>query len=392
MSSPPSKQSELQKKTTWYIIQDDPLRLTRSQSPAAHDALLRLSDEEYALLERFRNKFPSLTLEDMGRPSNAFILFRSEFVAKIKKEEEQAMNAWSDEETIAKQKGTLKELTRKRAGQSPPVRSTQSDLSVRVGIEWKKVTPTRSEEFQSWAMRAKLLWTCMYLHGRPGSTSTKPSKKHRRTLSSNSSASICRPKFQPLPSPPVSDGADFEENESGDIDGCDGDDEYYPARKAACQSRACVCLPSRQKRRERELPTPASTPRELSPLEPSPVLSNPDKMGPPSSPEAFKDVSLAQLNYNDSSALVDIEIFDDFFETQDSSLEQVILGYSIEEHATNTVIDWDHIDLMSDLDPTGLYPIINASYSADFTMADLTDDLGFHLDHPTYSYPLIGDC
>lgn len=181
-------------------------------------ALARLSNEDRKILDKFKKQFPTLVPEEMAKVANSFLLFRSLYVAK----------------------------------KATPG-GNQADHSVLASLQWKYATPDSVKaRYRRWHFLIRTVWKKMYPHGfpassipkkkkkQPGKPVTKKAKKAKAAPRSSSSSK----KFQPLPSPPVSDDAYFEEDAEQDIKEDfgdedvseeedmydDDDDEYLPAQ------------------------------------------------------------------------------------------------------------------------------------------------------------------
>lgn len=87
------------------------------------------------------------------------------------------------------------------------------------------------------------------------------------------------------------------------------------------------------------------------------------------------DVSLSDLNDEGPSTFT---MFSDFCGASYSRgpsefFEQIAVGYSTEEQ-DNTIMDWNQTDLMPDLDPVGLFPVVNLPCPSDSLMTEFTND------------------
>ncbi|KAF9450597.1 hypothetical protein P691DRAFT_845679 [Macrolepiota fuliginosa MF-IS2] len=351
--------------------------------PAPHTlvkaAVARLSQDDREVLQNFKNAFPTLKPETMGRPPNKFILFRSHYAAQVAAQEAQ------------------------KEENEPKI--NQADVSKDARLHWSTYSDPEKVFYEKWANQIQSLWKKMWPHDFPRSSISKrkkPSIKSpnfkpknvapARHLSSTShSPSIG---FHHLPSPPISDAADLEQEniednqgsgaESEDGDLCGGDDGEYLPRKSSRKRRSPYSRPPKQKRSKVQLLTPVSVTRELpstvhsrSPS-PVPIFSDSD-WSPPSTPD-LHDISLSELNEGGPSAFTESPFHMVGFSSEASddsplfeSFEQLAVGYSLEEHTNNTIMDWMQTDLMSDLDPVELYPIPNSSHFSEAATTDLAN-------------------
>jgi hypothetical protein len=161
----------------------------------------------------------------MGKPANAFILFRSHFVTKHK-EKHQDVN--------------------------------QKELSKLAGISWKAAPSSKQEPYSSRAIEAKRLWESMYPNGLSGSLAAVVKSLKKRTPGlpyQKRPSAPSRRKFKPFPSPPASDDVDFQEGmiEGYEEDASDGQDipgddggEYLPSSKSHRQNRSSYSASSSQ--------------------------------------------------------------------------------------------------------------------------------------------------
>lgn len=141
-----------------------------------------------------------------------------------------------------------------------------------------------------------------------------------------------------------------------------------------------------QKRPKPELLTPVSMAREMSaglePRSPTPTPVFCDSgSSSPSSPMVY-DVSLSELNEDESSAFNKSPITSTSClpETSCSQapgefFEQIAVGYSFEEHANNPIMDWCQTDLLPDCDTIDLHTIFNPPHSPQTLADDLSDHL-----------------
>ncbi|KAF5356997.1 hypothetical protein D9756_006659 [Leucocoprinus leucothites] len=379
----------------WTIVKTNPLQETPYKCEFVENGVRRLSQKDYALLQSFREEFPSLHLECKSKPCNAFMLYRTQYA------------------------------------EEHPLESNQQKISKDASILWN--TDVHREPFIDWSNKVHYLWRRMYPCGTfPDYVKREIKIEKQKALQqfmasqgNNASSSLSKKlqgkkkvtrkksrsnKFKHYPSPSVSDDTIFHEDSAQNSEGAgsdnepipeDNDKEYLPNPKASRQNRSSASASTKKKQPKQQLPTPALTARELSPSpSPSPALSNPEvHQNPPLSPCLdFHDIILAELNHNydddEYARLPDLQLLNALPATHDPSPSfdysphQIAVGYSIDEHAMNTVMDWDQADLMCEFDPVSLHPIIiDAPYPSDpdSPMADLTDDIGSRLSHPQFA-------
>lgn len=123
----------------------------------------------------------------------------------------------------------------------------QADYSRDAAAYWKySVAESEKARYIRWHFRVRAIWKKMYPNGFPSSAITKKTKNKKRRNTKAPRKKVKKPtssrrssykKFQPLPSPPVSDDADFSaRTESEEIrdsvseDDVKDSDEHPPER------------------------------------------------------------------------------------------------------------------------------------------------------------------
>ncbi|EKM77367.1 hypothetical protein AGABI1DRAFT_93443 [Agaricus bisporus var. burnettii JB137-S8] len=307
--------------------------------PLVQAALARLSDKDHDVLAEFREEFTNLVPEEMAKVANSFMLYRSLYVQKAKE-------------------------------QNP--NGNQADYSRDAAIYWKySVAGADKAHYRRWHFRIKAIWKKMYPNGFPSSTLRKKKKRQndkpatKKVKKSSSSRPSSFKKFQPLPSPPVSDVYFSERTDSEEI--CDTiseddpmDDDYLPDKPS--RKRNPRRSPSEQ-RLEPDLLTPVSMIRELSPDCCSHFPSSMPVFCDSDSNFSFTpfpcDVNLSELNGDCPSMFKDSLLFSSPSPSAHcprevgSVSEQPATGYSLDwsigEHTASTACQ-DYINFLTDSD------------------------------------------
>lgn len=236
-----------------------------------NNALARLSPRQYKRLEEFRNVFPTLKLERRASYPNSFFLFRTQFVAKKKKEKGKNH---LDNNGVSNNDNTSGSVEVSGGRTNPKIgpksgSNNQTDYSKEAGIVWRRDCPLGSRQrayFTSWSHTARDLCRAMHPNGLPAllRAKKKPKSSNKSKVTSPSpsplSPSVPHKPFQPLPTPPISDSGDLEKDlvrdyrnddalESEDaFEGSDIDEDYVP--KNSSRKRK----PSRRKHSNRVRP------------------------------------------------------------------------------------------------------------------------------------------
>lgn len=236
-----------------------------------NNALARLSPRQYKSLEKFRNEFPTLKLERRASYPNSFFLFRTQFVAKKKKEKGKNH---LDNNGVSNNVNTSGSVEASGGKTNPNIgpksgSNNQKDYSKEAGVVWRRDYPPDSRQnayFVSWSHRARDLHKAMHPNGVPAlfREKKKPKSSNKSKVPSPSlsplSPSVLHKSFQPLPTPPISDSGDLEKDlvrdygnedalESEDaFEGSDIDEDYVP--KNSSRKRK----PSRRKHSNRVRP------------------------------------------------------------------------------------------------------------------------------------------